>query len=277
MQKNRKKAGLFPALLKYWRHQRGMSQLDLATATDVSSRHVSFLETGRAQPSEEMVLLLASSLDIPLRNQNEMLHAAGFNERYKSPSLEGDLESEISFAIEHMLTQHEPFPLVIMNHCYDVLRMNRSMERFMQLFIKEPAALSTPINGYRVLFDPRLARTSLRNWDETGRQLLSHLHRESLHHPEDTALRDLVEELLAYPDIPADWRQPDFQSPSPPAFHLHFQVDNLEVAFLTTITSFNAPNNVTLEELRIESYFPLDSATEAVCKQLAEEPSGVRG
>ena len=248
-----------------------MSQLDLATAGNVSSRHVSFLETGRAQPSEEMVLLLAVSLDIALRNQNEMLRAAGFSERFEEPSIEGGLEDEVSFALERMLSQQEPLPIVVMNRCYDVVRMNRAMERFIRLLTKDTAALSTPINVYRILFDPRLVRDSVVNWEKTGRQLLSHLHREALRRPEDTALRLLMEELLSYPGVPANWRQPDFGSPSPPAYHLHFRNEQFEVAFLTTITTFNAPNNVTLEELRIESYFPLDSSTEAICKRLADE------
>ena len=108
-----KNSGLFPALLKYWRRQRGMSQLDLALAADVSSRHISFLETGRAQPGEEMVLRLAATLDVPLRKQNELLRAADFPERFKEPSLDGEIDPTIERALGLMMAQHEPFPMMV--------------------------------------------------------------------------------------------------------------------------------------------------------------------
>src|SRR5215831_6165015 len=111
-------ARLFPALLRHWRMRRGLSQLDLALAADVSPRHVSFLETGRAQPSREMVLRLGATLGVPLRDQNSMLRAAGFPDQFPEPRLEGGLPEGVTQAIERMLAQQEPFPMVVFDRHY---------------------------------------------------------------------------------------------------------------------------------------------------------------
>jgi transcriptional regulator with XRE-family HTH domain len=263
------RGGLFAALLKYWRGMRGMSQLDLALAADVSARHVSFLETGRAQPSPEMVLALAGTLDVPLREQNAMLRAAGFDDAFAEPALDAELSGPIKGALERMLAQQEPFPMVVMNRRYDVLRTNHAAERVLTRFIKEPAAMRDPLNAYHVLFDPRLSRPYILEWERVGRAMLSRLHREAVHAPEERGIGELVEELLSFPDVPAMWRQPDFSEPSHAAFGVRMRRDELELAFLTTMTCFSAPHNVTLEELQIESYFPLDEVTERACRALA--------
>ena len=263
------RGGLYSALLKYWRGLRGMSQLDLALAADVSARHVSFLETGRAQPSEEMLLRLAANLDVPLREQNAMLRAAGFDELFEEPSIDHEVDQAIAFALERMFAQHEPFPMMAMNRRYDVLRTNHAAGRLATLLIADPTAVATPLNAFRLLFDPRLARNYIVGWKHAGQALLSRLHREALHRPEDEGLAALVEELLSYPDVPAEWRQPDFSIPNDATYSFKFKKGDLELAFLTTVTTFSAPNNITLEELQIESYFPLDQATEDACRKLA--------
>src|SRR5262252_10446325 len=117
-------ARLFPALLRHWRTRRGLSQLDLALAADVSPRHVSFLETGRAQPSREMVLRLGAALGVRLRDQNDMLRAAGFPDQFSEPRLEDGLPPGVAQAIERMLAQHEPFPMVLFDRNYQILRTN---------------------------------------------------------------------------------------------------------------------------------------------------------
>src|SRR5215467_909511 len=117
---------LFPALLKHWRGRRGLSQLDLALAADVSARHVSFLETGRAQPSRDMVLRLGATLGIPLRDQNALLVAAGMPEAFPEPSFDDGLPEPIRLAVERMAEKQEPYPLVVMNRVYDVLLVNRA-------------------------------------------------------------------------------------------------------------------------------------------------------
>src|SRR5437899_2869377 len=127
----RSETRLFPALLRHWRTRRGLSQLDLAVAGDVSSRHVSFLETGRAQPSREMVLRLGATLNVPLRDQNDMLRAAGFDEAFTEPPLDGGLSPGIARAIDRMLAQHEPYPMTVLDRRYNVLRTNEGATRLL--------------------------------------------------------------------------------------------------------------------------------------------------
>jgi transcriptional regulator with XRE-family HTH domain len=261
---------LYPAIMKYWRQQRGLSQLDLALAAEISSRHVSFLETGRAQPSRDMVLRLGAALNLTLRDQNALLEAAGFPPAFGEPT-EQELAPEIEQVLQRMLAQHEPFPLVVVNRGYDVLQANRGALRLLKRFIAEPDALGMPLNVLRLLFDSRLGRRFVLDWEHVAHLLLTRVHREVLSRPNDAVLATFLDELCAYPEVPRSWRQPDFSARSEPALILRLRRDELEVSFLTTITTFNAPQNVTLEEMRIDSYFPLDPQTERVCTSLAEQ------
>jgi transcriptional regulator with XRE-family HTH domain len=258
---------LFPALLKYWRGRRGLSQLDLALAAEVSSRHVSFLEIGRAQPSAEMVLRLASALDVPLRDQNELLRAAGHEPRFAEPSL-GEVPPPIERALERMMAQQEPYPLTVLSATYDVLRANQAAVALLSRFVAEPQHLPASRNVFTLLFDPRLVRPFVVDWDRLARLMVARLHREVLAHRERGALGRLLEEVFQYPDVPKSWRDPDFSTGDGAVLEVRFRRDDLELAFLTTVTAFNAPRNVTLDELRIESYFPLDEATKRACERL---------
>jgi transcriptional regulator with XRE-family HTH domain len=264
------RSALFPALLKYWRHHSGLSQLDLALSADVSARHVSFLETARAEPSRDMVLRLAAALRVPLRDRNVMLHAAGFAEVFAEPDLAAGLAAPVRQALERMLAQHEPYPMIVMDRRYDVQRANHGATRMIGQFLLQPSAMRTPINVFHLLFDPQQTRSFVVDWQRTAHQLLSRLQLEALARPSDAQLSQLVNTLLAYPDVPERFRQPDFSLPIEPTLGLRLRRNDLELGFLTTLTVFDAPGDVTLEELRIESYFPLDSATEQACRRLAE-------
>nr|WP_295768661.1 helix-turn-helix domain-containing protein [Rhodoferax sp.] len=259
---------LFSALLKYWRGQRGMSQLDLALATDVSARHVSFLESGRARPSEDMVLRLMGTLAVPLRDQNEALRAASFAPRFAEPPLDAVAPS-IDFALTRMLSQQEPFPMVVMNLAYDVLRTNGAAQRVFSHFVQEPERLSAPLNLFALVFDPQLARPFIQNWPQVGRHMMTRLHREALGRPNDGRLWALLDAVLAYPDVPPAWRQPDFSSTGEPTFSLVLQRGALVMRFHMVVTAFSAPQQITLDELRIESYFPVDDDTRLACENLA--------
>jgi hypothetical protein len=211
-------------------------------------------------------------LRVPLRDRNVMLHAAGFEDAFPEPDLTAGvgLPAVVHLAIERMLAQHEPYPMVIMNRHYDVQRTNRGAMRVLGQFIAEPAALLSPLNIFEVLFDPRLSRTHVFDWERTARTLLSRLHLEALEHPSDGGLEALIETLLGYPDVPESWRQPGFSEQNDATLTVRSRHGEQEAGFITTMTVFSAAANVTLEELCIESYFPIDSATEALCKRLAE-------
>jgi transcriptional regulator with XRE-family HTH domain len=253
---------LFPALLKHWRNRRGLSQLDLALAADVSPRHVSFLETGRAQPSRDMVLRLGATLSVALRDQNAMLRAAGFTDEFPEPDFAAGLPPGVAQAIERMLATHEPYPMTVLDRHYQLLRANQGATRLFMRLLADPAALPKKPNVFHLLFDPRLVRPFVVGWEATAHGLVSRLHREAL---VDESLNPLLRSLFEYPGVPESWRQPDFTLPSEPTLTLRMKRDPLELAFLTTLTVFNAPQNVTLEELRLESYFPLDDATARAC------------
>lgn len=263
---SKKNASLYSALLKFWRGQRGMSQLDLALAADVSSRHISFLETGRAQPSEEMVLRIAATLNVPLRNQNEMLRAAGFDHRFDEPDLNREITPDVTRALEAVLNPNNPHPIMVMNQTYDILRINQATQKLLIYFVADPNRLSGSLNAFRLLFDPKLARNYVVDWPTMAQMLLSRLHRESLNAPGSPEFKALLDDLLTYPDVPAAWRYPNFDLPADPAYSIHLKNGEIKASFLTTVTTFSAPGNITLEELRIETYYPLDDETEALCR-----------
>ena len=242
-----------------------MSQLDLALAAEVSSRHISFLETGRSQPSVEMVLYLAETLDVPLRERNDLLRAAGFEAHYAEPTVDDVLDGSLGLALEAMLEHHEPFPLIVVDRLYRVVRTNRAAARLFELVGLKLGR--NEVNLLKVMFAAEGAEL-IPNWEEVAVEALRRLQRELLHRPQDEEMQALLADLLATPGIPDSWRQPDPGTPSDPQLTLELRVGEATLSFLTTITAFNAPNNVTLDELRIESWFPLDAETTAVCDHL---------
>lgn len=200
------RAGLFPALLKHWRRQRGLSQLDLALAADVSARHVSFLETGRSRPSADMVVCLASSLGVPLRQANAMLRAAGHEPVYEES--DSTLPAAVIEALALLKAHHEPFPLLIVDRTYRVLDLDRGALAVLGAVLDDPVpdgqvdvsgGAAHGLNLARLTFDPDGAQPRLVNFDQVGRQLLWRIQREVLADPDDGEIRDLLDELLAMP------------------------------------------------------------------------------
>jgi transcriptional regulator with XRE-family HTH domain len=255
---------LFSALLKYWRGRRGMSQLDLALAADVSARHVSFLESGRASPSQDMVLRLMSTLQVPLRDQNDALRAADFPARFLEPALNA-IDPAIDDAITRMMRQQEPYPLTVLSPSYDILRSNQAAQNIFSRFVQDPARLQKPLNLYALVFDPQLARPFIQNWAQIGRSMVARLHREALSRSNDTRLWALLEQVLAYPAVPQEWRQPDFSDALESTLSLVLARGPHTLRFFTVLTTIAVPQQITLDELRIESYFPLDEPTRCTC------------
>lgn len=265
----------FPALLRYWRGLRGLSQLDLAGAADVSPKHVSFLETGRSKPSRDMVLRLGTTLAVPLRDQNALLEAAGFRAAFREvePSAFAD---NIKAALRTMMRHHEPYPLLVMDRHFEILMVNDATLRFLESLLGPRATGES--NAMKLLFDPELLRQYVLDWETVARSLLVRLQRDTLARPGDEGLTQLLTELCRYDGVPANWRQVDYETPSEPTLAMRFEVGGQVLGFLTTMTVFQAPQNVSLEELQIESYFPLDDATHALCEQLQKAvPSPKRG
>ncbi len=271
-------AGLFPALLKHWRRQRGLSQLDLALAADVSARHISFLETGRSNPSPEMVLLMGATLSVPLRQVNAMLVAAGHEPAY--PEDQG-LPERVAEAVSMLKAHHEPYPLIVVDRLYRIRDLNGGAWRLLTKLLgfdggnhpPDPATIAElDLNLALLTFDPNGASRLILNFDEVGRQLLWRIQREVLADPQDGELSELLDQLLAMPTIEPDWRQVDLTANSDPALVVHLQGPGVELRFLTTVTGFQAPQNVIVDQLRIETWLPYDEATMAACREMANEP-----
>lgn len=262
---------LFPALLRYWRNRRGLSQLELALEAEVSSRHLSYLESGRSRPSDEMVLRLLSVLDVPLRDQNEALRAAGFEPCFPE-SRPNAIPPSVELALSQMIAQHEPFPLVALSADLTVLRASQGATALFGAFLKEPEALPSPPDMISLLFDPRLVRPFVVGWESLAHAIVSRVHRENLLYGGDERLTSLLTRAFAYPDVPESWRQPDLSAQAEPSLTIRLERDGVRVAFLVTVTVFSTPRQITLDELRIESCFPLDDETRAVCARLSCKP-----
>jgi transcriptional regulator with XRE-family HTH domain len=258
-------------LLKHWRGQRGLSQLDLALVAGVSSRHISFLETGRSNPSPEMVRRLAATLGVPLRHVNAMLKAAGHAPAHE----EGEELPEAARRALALLKRHqEPFPLVVVDRAYRVRDLNQGAFALFAAMLDLPDGVGPDdvvamgLNLAVATFDPAGAQPLLVNFDEVGRELLWRIQREMLADPEDGQVRELHDTLLAMPTVPEAWRTVDLSVPAEPALVLHLRRGDLELRFLTMVTVFQAPQNIAVEELRVETWLPCDEATAAACAAL---------
>ena len=261
----------FGPLLRQWRARRRMSQLDLAAEAEISSRHLSFIETGRAGPSREMVRLLAQVLDVPLRDRNALLTAAGYAPIYRETRLEAPAMAQARRALDFILRQQEPYPALVLDRHWNVLDVNEGSARVQRAFLDSAAVAELgPPNAMRLMFHPRAFRPHIVNWEATAASLIQWLHRDALSGFADSETRALLQELLSYPDVPRHWRTLDVEASTAPFLPIEFSKDELSLRYFTTLTSLGTPHDITLQELRIECFFPADEATEAASRRLAD-------
>lgn len=262
-------------LLREWRAARRMSQLDLALAADVSARHLSCIETGKSQPGRELLARLADTLDLPLRERNALLVAAGYAPRYPESPLGTPALDRIRHAIECILEQQEPYPAFVLNRRWDVLMANRAAAR-VNAFVMRGRA-SAHANLIRQIFDPADLRPAVANWEEVAGDLIRHLHGEVAAAPSDAETRALLDEALSYPGVPARWRVRDIDHAPLPLLTTVLRRDEHELRFFSTITVFGTARDITLDELHIECCFPVDEATATLCRALERgEPVATR-
>lgn len=258
-------------LLRHWRAARRLSQTHLALRANVSARHVSFVESGRASPSRHMVLQLAEALDIPLRERNLLLEAAGFVRYYPETRLEQAEMTQLRRAVEFMLRQHEPFGAVCVDRHWDVLARNVPHERLTAAVLEGvPSPEPLANNLLRFLFHPDGLRGCVVNWDEVARAMLGRLSREIAANPTDDQLERLRDELLSYPSARGRLSVPDFTVPPPIVLPLHLRKGDLELRLFGTITTIGTPQDVTAQELRIEAFFPADESTDRLLRDAGE-------
>jgi transcriptional regulator with XRE-family HTH domain len=251
-------------LLREWRQRRRLSQLDVATEAAVSARHLSFVETGRSKPSRELVLHLAEHLEVPLRERNTLLLAAGFAPVYRERSLEDEEMDPIRTALDRILTGHEPYPAVIVNRHWDLVAGNQAALALFTAGVA-PELLLPPVNVYRLGLHPAGLAPRVRNRAEYTHHLLTRLQRE-VAVTADPTLAALLAEVRAYPGdgdhAPAG---PLEASPAEMLFlPMEFTtVDGVELSFFSTLATFGTALDVTVAELSIEAFFPADDATRA--------------
>jgi transcriptional regulator with XRE-family HTH domain len=256
----------FGTLLREWRAARRLSQLDLALEAGVSARHLSCLETGKAQASHEMVVRLADALDMPLRERNALLVAAGYAPRYRESALATPQMLLVHRAIQFILEQQEPYPAFVTNRYWDVVLSNRAMVRILGRLMP---ARPRHTNVLRQIFDPDDMRPIIGNWEEVAGDAIRHLHEVVAATPSDARGRALLDELLAYPGVPQRWRAREPGTTPLPLMTTVLRSAELELRFFSTLTTFATPHDVTLEELRIECMFAADEPTAAICRSLA--------
>jgi transcriptional regulator with XRE-family HTH domain len=248
-------------LLRQWRAVRRMSQLTLALDADISTRHLSCVETGRAQPSREIVLRLAEALEIPLRERNTLLQAAGYAPLYRRTSLDAPEMEAARKAVDLLLRQHEPYPVVVIDRYWNTLRMNSGTRHFLGRF---PICDSVkPHNGVRFVFHPKGLRPFIENWESVAARIIQRVHREAVANPSDETMKCFLEELLSYPAVPSRWRALDLDDSPPPFLTINYRWNNATLRLFSTLTTFGTPQDVALQEMRIESFFPADEATRA--------------
>lgn len=250
---------MFCEQLRFWRKQKGLSQLDLSLEAGVSSRHISFLETARSKPSKEMVLLLADALDIPLRHRNKLLTYAGFAEHYERTPLQQDKMQHLQYALTSMLERQEPYPALVLDWDWNIVMSNQGYQRFaLQIKTMKPEFVEST-NIMEMLFDPLGLRPFIKNWEEVASVTIQRLHQEKMVNPDRHV--ELLEKLYSYPDTPQDWRQINLQQQPNPMVYVDFELAGIKIKFFSTLTSFGTPIDITAQELVIEQYYPADDAT----------------
>jgi transcriptional regulator with XRE-family HTH domain len=247
-----------------------MSQLALAVEAEISSRHASFLETGRTQPSREMVQRLGAVLDLPLGEQNALLLAAGYAPAYGERELSTPELAHVRRALTFILRQQEPYPAIVVDRAWNVVMRNEASKRIFGLFrgatSPGPEILN---NALHATFHPDGLRQFIVNWEELAGPLIHTVHREAATSEAAARLRDA---LLAYPGVPARWKVPDPATATAPVLSMQLQRGDLSLAFFSTITTLATPKDVTLQQLRIECFHPADTATEEAASRLAATP-----
>ena len=241
-------------LLRDWRERRRLSQLELANRVEVSSRHVSFVETGRSQPSREMIVRLAEHLDVPLRDRNQLLLAGGYAPVYSESSLHSPAMLAIRTTLRRLLKAHEPYPALVVDRWWNIVESNAGVQLFTEGV--DEKLLKAPVNALRLTLHPDGLAGRITNLAEVRAAALSSLQRQ-VAGTADPDLQDLYDELRAY----GVDDQPTSPSPAEVVVPMKLRYQGQELSLLTTIATFGTPLDVTVSELMIESFYPADEAT----------------
>lgn len=257
----------FATRLRSWRQRRGWSQLDLAGRADISQRHLSFLELGRAAPSRDMVLRLAAALDVPLRQHNALLLAAGFAPVWQETDLASPELGGVSEALGYMLAQQEPYPAVVVDRHWNLLQANSGAGRLVE-FLVGPLPADAKVNLADALVGPDVLRPFLVNWADVVRHFIRSVEADAVADGRAETMV-LLERLLSYDGVRALLKGGPTETIAGPVLPMHFSKGNVSLRLFTTIATLGTPQDITLQELRIENFFPMDHSTAATLRAWA--------
>jgi transcriptional regulator with XRE-family HTH domain len=241
-------------LLRYWRQQRGKSQLALSMDSGISQRHLSFVESGRSAPSRGFLSIVSDALNIPLRERNDLLLASGYAPQYSEHSVDAEQMSIVTRAIDRMLHQHEPHPALVLDRHWYVIRTNEAAPRFFGSFLNLEMR-PKPRNLLDLMFDPGGMRPFVEEWEKVAAGLLQRVRREAVGQMLDAELQKLLKRLQEYPGVAE--LKPSF-APQGPVLPITFRRGNERFSYFSLITTVGTPQCITAQELRVECMFPTD-------------------
>ena len=270
----RNEANPFGRLLKDWRRLRGSSQLTLALEAEISARHLSFIENGRARPSREMVMRLVEALDVPNRDRNLFLNAAGYADLYRHSTLDAEEIAPAMGVLKFMLTKHEPYPAFVLDRMWNLLMANDSSQRLLNACLgaadADPALAG---NLLRLTLHPRGLRSIIENWATVARALVVRARREAASTYGEDPLKSLVAEVNEFPGIATLGEETCAATALLPVVPLTLSLDGKRLSWYSIIATFGTPQDITLQELRLETFAPVDETTAAFAHTLAENTS----
>ena len=266
---DRDRANRLGTLLRSWRAARGLSQLDLAFRSGLSARHLSFIETGRTQPSRHALLVIAEALEMPLRERDRMLEAGGYARVYQQTGLEADEMRHVREVLRFILERHEPYGAVVLDRYWTVMMSNAAAGRSLPAFADATLWTDSPVNLLRLLFHPLGIRRFVVNWDDVSLHMVLRAHRELEGPGGDDRGAALLKELHGYPDVPAYPPVPHVSKKSDLVIPVHPRKDGVDIRTFTTIMTLGTPQDVMLQELRIETFFPADEASDRVLRAMS--------
>lgn len=247
-------------LLRGWRNRRAMSQADLAFEAGISIKHLSFVETGKAAGSREILLQLAAALGLSLRDRNALLEAGGFARQFGERDLSAPEVADARRAIDLLLARHEPFPAIVTDRQWNVLQANRAATRLMTLLLGA-ARMTRPLNHMRMFLCPDELRPYVENWPDVAAALMVRARHEAMAAPLDLALQSTWRELTKLPDVAAPHFK-DSETPGP-LCEVRLRKGDVGIALIGAVLTLGTPQDVTLQELRVEMFMPADAASEA--------------
>ena len=242
-----------------------MSQLELATSSGISQRHISFLETGRSNPSRQMVVALCDCLNVPLRERNAFLAGAGFAPLYQAEKLDHESLQFFRESLATVIAHHEPYPALVLDGRWNIALANESAVRFFARFVDLAAILGSAQDEFRIIrlcLERDAMRPHITNWPTLMHALLQRCRHALALNPKDEGLRCVIDDILSDPDAPAHWQRPATE-PVRPVIDMRLEKDGEQWALFTMLAHFGAPQHVTLQELSVESFYPADPETRA--------------